>query len=132
MAVADSIALLLVEDDALILHLLEEELTDAGFTVFIASNGTEAITALDDPASNLAGIITDIRLGDGPSGWDVARHAREEASSFPVVYMTADSAGEWGAHGVPNSVLVQKPFAVAQVITAISTLLNDLGSSQAE
>jgi hypothetical protein len=46
--------------------------------------------------------------------------------------MTADSAGEWGAHGVPNSVLVQKPFAVAQVITAISTLLNDLGSSQAE
>lgn len=71
-------------------------------------------------------------MGQGPSGWDIARHAREATASLPVVYMTADSAGEWSAQGVPNSILVQKPFAVAQVITAISSLLNDASSGQTD
>jgi hypothetical protein len=38
--------------------------------------------------------------------------------------MTAAGAHEWSAHGVPNSTLVQKPFAPAQIVTAISALLN--------
>jgi hypothetical protein len=38
--------------------------------------------------------------------------------------MTGDSAGGWSADGVPNSLLLQKPFATAQLTTAISTLLN--------
>lgn len=104
--------------------MLEQALTDAGFAVVTASNAKEAIDKLDDPNLTLAGIVTDIRLGDGESGWDVARYARELEPSFPVVYMTGDSANDWSAHGVPNSAIVQKPFVAAQVITAISTLLN--------
>lgn len=116
--------LLVVEDEALILHVLEDALTDAGFTVVSAVDGAEAIAALDKPDNTLAGLVTDIRIGDGVSGWDVARHARALKPTFPVVYMTADSANEWPSQGVPNSVLIQKPFANAQVIAAISTLLN--------
>jgi hypothetical protein len=40
--------------------------------------------------------------------------------------MTGDSAADWTAEGVPNSILVQKPFAFTQVVTAISTLLNGM------
>jgi hypothetical protein len=43
---------------------------------------------------------------------------------MPVVYMTGAGGREWAAHGVPNSTLVHKPFAPAQIITAISALLN--------
>lgn len=42
--------------------------------------------------------------------------------------MSGDSAHEWTAQGVPNSVMVSKPFVVAQIITAISTLLNQADS----
>jgi DNA-binding response OmpR family regulator len=58
------------------------------------------------------------------TGWDVARRAREIFPNMPVVYMTGAAADQWPSHGVPNSVLLQKPFAPAQVVTAISQLLN--------
>jgi hypothetical protein len=44
---------------------------------------------------------------------------------MPVVYATADSAHEWPAQGVPKSVVVQKPYASAQLVTAISALLTE-------
>jgi DNA-binding response OmpR family regulator len=69
-------------------------------------------------------MVTDIRLGEGPNGWDVARHAREVIPTMPVVYMSGDSANEHSAYGVPDSVMLQKPFATAQLVTAISTLMN--------
>lgn len=34
------------------------------------------------------------------------------------------SAHDWSANGVPNSVLITKPFVAAQIITALSQLLN--------
>jgi hypothetical protein len=45
--------------------------------------------------------------------------------------MTGDSAGDWPIEGVPNSVLVQKPYAPAQLVTAISTLMIATDTSQA-
>ncbi len=121
----DAIILLLVDDDALILHVLEDALTDAGYGVITAMDGAGAIAELDRPENDVAGLITDIRMGEGANGWDVARHARELVPTFPVVYMTADSGGDWAVQGVPNSTLIQKPFATAQIITAISNMLND-------
>lgn len=44
-------------------------------------------------------------------------------TDLPIVYTTADSAAEWPVQGVPNSVVVQKPYAGAQLLTAISTLM---------
>jgi len=40
------------------------------------------------------------------------------------VYMTGAAAGHWAAQGVPNSILLAKPFAPAQLVTALSNLLN--------
>lgn len=128
---ADNIVLLLVDDEALILHLLEDALIEAGYVVISAANGVEAIASLDNPENDLAGLITDIRMGDGANGWEVARHARELVPTFPVVYMTGDSAADWASQGVPNSAIVQKPFATAQVITAISNLLNEVVANTA-
>ena len=42
---------------------------------------------------------------------------------LPVVYTTGGAADEWSMHGVPGSVLLEKPFAPAQLVTAISRLL---------
>lgn len=120
----DKNLLLLVEDEAVIRVTLERALIDAGYAVITAANGRAAIEQLDSPDHNLSGLITDVALGDKVNGWDVARHARELNTTFPIVYITSDSADEWASKGVPNSALVYKPFAEAQVITAISNLLN--------
>ncbi len=122
----EAVSILLVEDEAVIQTMLEAELTDAGFLVSMASRGKQAITMLDSPESNYRALVTDIHLGDDPAttGWDVARHARELQPDLPVVYITGGGADEWTSQGVPNSVLVKKPFAPAQVIIAVSQLLN--------
>jgi hypothetical protein len=62
-----------------------------------------------------AALVTDVRLTDDLTGWDVARHARELSPAMPVVYLTGDSGVDWASQGVPNSILITKPFALAQV-----------------
>jgi DNA-binding response OmpR family regulator len=118
-----SILLLLVEDEALIIDVLEEALTDSGFEVVKAPDGTKALKKIDADASKFRAVITDIRLGSGPDGWAVARHAREIAPTMPIVYMSGDSAHEWASQGVPGSVMLAKPFAPAQLVTAVATLV---------
>jgi hypothetical protein len=38
--------------------------------------------------------------------------------------VTGAAADQWAAQGVPNSILLEKPFAPAQLVIAISQLLN--------
>jgi DNA-binding response OmpR family regulator len=128
--VRQSVLILLAEDEELIAFSLQEDLIDAGFTVQHVSTGEKAIEELNQRGAELSGVITDIRLGPGIDGWAVARHARELIPNVPVVYMSGDSAHEHTAYGVPESVVLQKPFASVQVITAISTLLNAMPPHQ--
>lgn len=120
----DQVLLLLVEDETLIRMNLEEELADAGFALVVVKDGRQALAEIEADVARFRGVVTDIRLGRGPSGWDVARRARELMPEMPVVYTSGDSAHEWTAQGVPNSVMVTKPFVTAQIITAVSNLLN--------
>ncbi|MBS0528142.1 MAG: response regulator, partial [Proteobacteria bacterium] len=114
-----------VEDDHLIQGVVEESLTDGGFKVVMASSGQDAVALLDAAKGKYRAIVTDINLGKGNiDGWKVARHAREIDPAFPVVYMSGAEASEWASRGVPNSIMVAKPFAPAQIVTAVSQLLN--------
>ncbi|WP_066723828.1 response regulator [Sphingomonas pituitosa] len=125
----NAILVLLVEDEPMLLINAQDVLEDGGFEVVDASNGEDALRILEADVDKVAGLITDVRLGAGTSGWDVARRARELKPTMPVVYMTAESGEDWSAHGVPKSILVQKPFAPAQLLTAISTLINESATS---
>lgn len=121
---------LLAEDEAPISDLVREGLQDAGYEVVTASSGAEAIKALETDRDFIA-LISDINLGGPPAGWDVAVRARELRPAIAVVYMTGDSAHEWSAHGVPQSIIVSKPFAPSQIAVAVATLLNKADGSAA-
>jgi DNA-binding response OmpR family regulator len=68
-------------------------------------------------------LITDVRTGGEMTGWELARRIREKDGAFPVIYLTASAVEEWDAQGVPNSILMPKPFASAQLIKTLSALL---------
>jgi CheY-like chemotaxis protein len=127
-----SILVLVVEDEPLIRDMLQAALEDGGFGVALAFSGEEALAKLGDEELGPRALVTDIRLAPGKaSGWDVARRARELKPDLPVVYMTGDSSAEWASQGVPNSILVAKPFAPAQIIAALSQLLNAVSTTAA-
>jgi hypothetical protein len=45
--------------------------------------------------------------------------------------MTGASGDQWTSHGVPDSILLRKPFAPAQLVTVVSQLLNAAGQTAA-
>ena len=122
---------LLVEDEPLILLVAQDALEAGGYSVLPVQRADEAVHILKERATDLSGLVTDIRLPGGLDGWDIARQAREIRPDLPVVYTTGDSTLDWPAQGVPNSVVVQKPYAGAQLLTAISTLVTAADTNRA-
>src|ERR1700694_3478776 len=123
LALEEALIILVVEDDQSIQSIVEEALSDGGFKPTIASSGEEALTLLG--GSKYRVLVIDIKLGkDRIRGWHVARRARAINPELPVVYITGADANEWAMQGVPNSILLTKPFAPAQLVTAVSQLLN--------
>ncbi len=120
--------ILVVEDEEPLQGIVHDALKDGGFDLVTTASGEEALTLFQSGVVKYAALVTDINLAGRMTGWDLARELRETDSSFPIVYMTGAAADQWGAQGVPNSILVQKPFAPAQLVTAVSQLLN-AGSS---
>jgi DNA-binding response OmpR family regulator len=123
-AVPDVPLILIVEDDYPLQGVVEDFLREGGFETHALSSGEEALTLFRGKVAEYSALVTDVSLKGRLSGWEVARQIREIAADFPVVYMTGASADQWTSQGVPNSILLQKPFAPAQLVTAVSQLLN--------
>jgi len=75
-----------VEDDAMTRGLVAETLEKAGFEVATASNGSDARRAckLVDPD----GIILDVDLGLGPTGFDLADALLSEYPYLAILFLT--------------------------------------------
>jgi DNA-binding response OmpR family regulator len=116
--------ILVLEDDVLLQPIVEETLSDGGFGAEIVASGEEAMSLLNKNKGKYRALVTDIKVRGKMDGWEVAQHAREIEAEFPVVYMSGDSAADWTSKGVPNSIMLAKPFAPAQLIIAVSNLLN--------
>jgi DNA-binding NtrC family response regulator len=122
--------ILIVEDDFSIQGIIEDALKDGGFETAMAASAEEAVTLLKGKTMDYRALVTDINLKGRMSGWEVARQARTIDPTFPIVYITGAAANDWASHGVPNSLLLEKPFAAAQLVTAVSQLLNVPPSGQ--
>ena len=79
--------ILIVEDEAAIRLALSGLLKREGYGVAQAANGAEAMSLLSERPYDF--ILTDLALGDGLSGMDVLRKAKELHPETPVVMITA-------------------------------------------
>ena len=116
--------ILVVEDDQPLQVIVEAALTEGGFEPAIAASGEEAVTLLKGRKTKYRALVTDITLLGRMDGWEIAQQAREIDPEFPIIYMSGAHAEDWASKGVPNSIMLAKPFAPAQLVTAVSQLLN--------
>jgi CheY-like chemotaxis protein len=119
-----SLFVLVIDDDPVIQAIIDEALSDGGYEPAVAASGEEAITLLRGGQTKYRVLVTDINLAGRIDGWAVAKAAREIDPTFPIIYITGAAADLWSVNGVPSSLLLTKPFAPAQLVTAISNLLN--------
>ncbi|OKO74610.1 transcriptional regulator [Bradyrhizobium sp. NAS80.1] len=115
---------LVIEDEQLLQEIIHDALKEAGFDLTTVASGREAVAMIESDAVKYSALVTDVNLKGPMKGWEVARLVRQIDPAFPIVYMTGAAADEWPSEGVPNSVLLKKPFAPAQLVTAVSQLLN--------
>jgi DNA-binding response OmpR family regulator len=116
-------SILIVEDEYPLQGVLENVLAEAGFASDILSSGEEAITVFVARGKNHKALVTDVYLGGRLNGWDLARRIREKHPNLPVVYMTGGAGAElWKSQGVPNSVLLEKPFQPERLVAALMKL----------
>lgn len=116
-------SLLIVEDNSLVARTLSEALEESGFLVSLCGTGFDALNYIEMEPS-LSAVVTDIRLGEGPTGWEVARRVRECFPEAPVVYISGDGSGDYGDEAVPNSVILRKPFRPSELVSMVAALLH--------
>src|SRR5258708_1279728 len=103
------IRVLFAEDDFVLNMATHDYLEDLGIGVESVYSGSTAIEGIDRH-EYMTALLTDIDLGSGPDGFDVARHARRFHPHLPVVFVSGTMAIHYAANGVPGSAFVAKPF----------------------
>lgn len=116
-------SVLVVEDEARVASSLVEAFESSGFVVSLCSTGFDALNYIE-MEDDIAAVVTDIQLGEGPDGWEIARRAREHFPEAAVVYITGASSAAYGEKAVANSTLLQKPFPVMELVNTVSALLH--------
>jgi len=81
---------LAVDDDPALARMLALMLESDGHTVTVALSGEEALRLLATTPVDL--VISDLGMGTGMNGWELAEHVRQRFPDLPVVFATG-----WGS-----------------------------------
>ena len=110
-----SIRVLVVEDEAQLARMACLVLTQRGHRANVATSGDEAIERLEQEHYDL--VISDLGLGPGKNGWDLAEAVRERWNDTRFVLVTgwgaAIDAAEARARGVDR--VIAKPYRIADL-----------------
>jgi CheY-like chemotaxis protein len=98
--------ILVVEDDELVRDLVVEIMTDLGYRVFHAADGSEALDVIQREKS-IDLLFTDVALPNRISGVELARAARQRQPGLKVLLTTGDAKLASGAEEFPS---VAKPY----------------------
>ncbi|MDE2081253.1 MAG: PAS domain S-box protein [Burkholderiales bacterium] len=119
---------LLVEDEAEVRAVVRSFLQSLGCVVTAYTQGEPALAGLDDDAGH-ALLLTDVALGAGLRGTELARRAQARRPGLAVLLMSGYSADMLGGDGPRPAAmeLLRKPFDRAQLAAAIGRALRARG-----
>ncbi|MFQ6484432.1 response regulator transcription factor [Brachybacterium epidermidis] len=114
--------LLVVDDEPNIRDLLATSLRFAGFEVFTAATGNEAIQAATEHQPDL--VVLDVMLPD-MDGFTVTRRLRDRGEQYPILFLTARDETKDKVAGltVGGDDYVTKPFSLEEVVARIRAVL---------
>jgi two-component system, response regulator PdtaR len=118
---------LIVEDEALLLLSLGDDLRDAGLVVHEAYNATQALHVLDEqPGIKL--VFTDVDMPGGMNGLELSAVVRERWPEIEVVVTSGKAVPAVGA--LPESCMfLPKPYTTDAVLGVLRRALNEDGAS---
>jgi len=117
--------ILIVDDAATTLEVLQRNLTTAGYQVFTASSVAEALEILENTTLEL--VITDLKMPK-VSGLDLVRHVRENFKDTEVMMITGYPSIEGAVNAVKTGAeeFLAKPFTEEELLSAVQRVLDKL------
>lgn len=109
-------SILVVEDEALIRHLVVDTLTDEGHRVLAAASGEDALERLDGHTPDL--MIVDLRM-PGMSGQEFVRRHRERGAAVPVVVLSGSSEAKQVGREIGAVAVIHKPFDLDDLVRVV-------------
>lgn len=120
---------LIVDDEAYILNILDFSLESEGFQVITAANGEAALRTAAEQRPDL--IILDVMMPK-IDGFEVCRalKAKKDTKSIPVILLTAKDrdADRQKGDEVGADLYMTKPFSPGKLISAVQELLSGVRS----
>lgn len=119
--------ILLVDDEPSVRKVMRRVLERAGYRVLEAECGDTALTLWRAHRDDIALLLTDIVLPDGPCGRDLASRMRDESPRLRVLFSSGYTP-ELVQHGMAMTEgrnFLQKPHTVRQVLDTVRKCLDE-------
>jgi CheY-like chemotaxis protein len=105
-------SILVVEDDPNVRLVLDALLHDQGLDVWAVGDDLSAYQVLSQEADRFCLLLTDINLGVGTDGFDVARRARSLKPGIEVIFISGFPVDP-DRYAAEGGVLLTKPLNLA-------------------
>ncbi|MGO2750370.1 MAG: response regulator transcription factor [Pseudoclavibacter sp.] len=121
-------SILVVEDEARIASFVEKGLKSAGYTVTVATTGTDGLELARGGDFDL--VLLDVGL-PGFDGFEVLDRLRAEGQTVPVIMLTARTSVEATVRGLDGGAndYLAKPFKFDELLARIRLRLRDAGQA---
>lgn len=113
----ETMRILVVEDQPLLLLELIDHLADHGHQTLPAGNARTAARII---GTDIDALVTDIELGDGPDGLTLARLAASSHPGLPIVVVSG-GVRPTAAQLPAGAVFIPKPYRVADILHALQS-----------
>lgn len=114
--------LLLVEDDTLVRMTVAMMLEDDGYGVFEAGSADEAWRLIDG-GLQVDAVVTDVDLGEGPTGVQMVEGLRDVLPDVAIIFITGRPASMVGRMLGPREAMLAKPFQSADLSEKLRMLV---------
>ncbi|WMS42786.1 response regulator [Acuticoccus sp. MNP-M23] len=114
--------ILLVEDDIILRSGMALTLEQFGYQLVEAGTAEECIGLVNDEDS-IDVMVTDIHLGDGMNGFELARKIRDSWADIGIIYMSGFTGYSKDEMGEIKAPLISKPFMPETLNSHIQSIL---------
>jgi len=123
---ANSMKIMVVEDEPSLVFTLQDTLENEGFEVLVSENGNDAIDMVKEHDPDL--LLLDVML-PGKSGYDICKEIRELKYTFPIIMLTArdQEIDKVAGLNIGADDYLTKPFGVKELLARIKARLRRSG-----
>jgi CheY-like chemotaxis protein len=116
--------ILLVDDEPIILHSMQEVLEELGYTVLTARDGAKGLACFQQHQHDIHAIITDMVMPE-MGGVDMFRQIRSINTTIPTIFLTGYDQGsvQLQSDEKENTTVISKPLQIPELSQLVKQVL---------